>query len=418
MILLCVFLQYGTLWPPHPHLQQAQNLITYDGFGRTFPGMEMSMFMSSFQHDRPRKMTTEARDAISSVAKSKFPPSPENFNFSASAQAVQRDRAPMSSAILDSKEQMAILTTVGVEPEGLPFLPTRTSFPKQTLPPLFSKRPSLRGSVKKAVSEDREPWSMFMMHCIMYVGMVIFAPCVWMTFGYTDVVPNSNDSGTQETTSDEHTNNLPRVESSGSEVNESSGSNTSTNGMNSDSVGNDDSNHVVQSVNRNNRANVKDKMTAWIPYIVGVSDFITCIGAGMTVKFFNLFFIEEYHFSTADIAFVQIGYAFTIAAFTWLLGQIAKRIGRAQTSFLSFLSNGLMLFLMARLDSLPLLLSLFMVRGGLANGTGPLDRSIQMDYTPSKNRGKWNALQSLNSLTWSGNINLIYQQCLPIYIRY
>ena len=30
-----------------------------------------------------------------------------------------------------------------------------------------------------------------------------------------------------------------------------------------------------------------------VPFILALSDFITCIGAGMTVKFFNLFFIQE-----------------------------------------------------------------------------------------------------------------------------
>lgn len=30
-----------------------------------------------------------------------------------------------------------------------------------------------------------------------------------------------------------------------------------------------------------------------VPFIVALSDFITAIGAGMTVKFFNLFFIQD-----------------------------------------------------------------------------------------------------------------------------
>ena len=36
---------------------------------------------------------------------------------------------------------------------------------------------------------------------------------------------------------------------------------------------------------------------------------------------------------------------------------------------------------------LPFLLVIFMVRGGFANSTFPIDRSILMDYTPSTQRG-------------------------------
>ena len=36
---------------------------------------------------------------------------------------------------------------------------------------------------------------------------------------------------------------------------------------------------------------------------------------------------------------------------------------------------------------LPFLLVIFMVRGGFANSTSPIDRSILMDYTPSTQRG-------------------------------
>ena len=67
---------------------------------------------------------------------------------------------------------------------------------------------------------------------------------------------------------------------------------------------------------------------------------------GMTVKFFNLVFIEDYGMTTTHIAFIQICYAVTIAAFTFVLGKLAKIVGRAQVSFCSFLFSGLMLFLL------------------------------------------------------------------------
>ena len=37
-------------------------------------------------------------------------------------------------------------------------------------------------------------------------------------------------------------------------------------------------------------------------YFVATSDFIVCIGAGMTVKFFNLFFINDYRFTNVQVS--------------------------------------------------------------------------------------------------------------------
>merc|ERR1712113_773531 len=48
-------------------------------------------------------------------------------------------------------------------------------------------------------------------------------------------------------------------------------------------------------------------------------------------------------------------------------------------------------------------MGIFLVRGGFANSTYPIDRSIVMDFTPSSQRGKWNAVESLTSMTWSGS---------------
>eukprot|EP00929_Paragymnodinium_shiwhaense_P009940 TRINITY_DN11436_c0_g1_i2.p1 TRINITY_DN11436_c0_g1~~TRINITY_DN11436_c0_g1_i2.p1 ORF type:complete len:257 (+),score=34.91 TRINITY_DN11436_c0_g1_i2:1098-1868(+) len=145
------------------------------------------------------------------------------------------------------------------------------------------------------------------------------------------------------------------------------------------------------------------KATSIIPYLVTACEFITCVGAGMTVKFFNLFFIEDFHFSPAQINLLAGTYVLTIAAFMKGLQLVSKRIGRAQASFVAFLLNGLLFLLLAKIRSLPLLLLVFLVRGGLSNATGPIDKSILMDFTPSSTRGRWNAVSSIASATWSGS---------------
>ncbi|CAJ1354153.1 unnamed protein product, partial [Effrenium voratum] len=140
-----------------------------------------------------------------------------------------------------------------------------------------------------------------------------------------------------------------------------------------------------------------------VPVLLALADFITCIGAGMTVKFFNLFFIQDLHFSPVGINLLQTAYPLVIAGFMKLTERLAKPLGRPQASLLFFSSSVLSLWIMAEVKWLPLLLLVFMARGGFANSTYPIDRSILMDFTKSSERGFWNAINSLTSMTWSGS---------------
>merc|ERR1719433_2197421 len=82
---------------------------------------------------------------------------------------------------------------------------------------------------------------------------------------------------------------------------------------------------------------------------------------------------------------------------------VSRPLGRAQASFLFFASNVFCLLLLSQVQNLPFLVVVYLVRGGFANSTYPIDRSILMDVTPSSQRGRWNAVQSFTSMTWSGS---------------
>jgi len=140
-----------------------------------------------------------------------------------------------------------------------------------------------------------------------------------------------------------------------------------------------------------------------VPWILTVSDFVTMVGAGMTVKFFNLFFIEDERFSPTSICWLQTAYPLVIAIFTKFTERLAKPFGRAQASLLFFSCNVVCLVLLSKVQYLPVLLILFLLRGGFANSTYPIDRSILMDFTPSSRRGMWNAVENFTSMTWSGS---------------
>ena len=55
---------------------------------------------------------------------------------------------------------------------------------------------------------------------------------------------------------------------------------------------------------------------------------MTAIGAGMTVKFFNLFFVNDYKFTPIQITLLQMVYPLVICVFVMILGKLASVFGR------------------------------------------------------------------------------------------
>lgn len=140
-----------------------------------------------------------------------------------------------------------------------------------------------------------------------------------------------------------------------------------------------------------------------IPFIVALSDLTRKIGAGMTTKFFPLFFINDYGFNPIKISVLYCAFPLSVAAFMRLVQRCSKPLGRAQAvSMFQFLGI-LALLLMCFVRNINLMVFLFLIRGGLMNAGFPIDRSIVNDYIPSRHRGKWNAVQSITGMTWSGS---------------
>ena len=48
----------------------------------------------------------------------------------------------------------------------------------------------------------------------------------------------------------------------------------------------------------------------------------------------------------------------------------------------------------------------YVCRTALMNSTAPLTRSILMDNVPKRERGRWNALESVNMFSWAGSAAL------------
>ncbi|PHJ15445.1 major facilitator family protein, partial [Cystoisospora suis] len=77
------------------------------------------------------------------------------------------------------------------------------------------------------------------------------------------------------------------------------------------------------------------KKSRAVPWLVFISHCITFSGAGMTVKYFPLFFKSEYQLQPIHMCLLSSVYTLFIAFFTYAIQRMAVRIGRPQASLLS-----------------------------------------------------------------------------------
>jgi len=145
------------------------------------------------------------------------------------------------------------------------------------------------------------------------------------------------------------------------------------------------------------------KGAAWVPWLAATSDLITCIGAGMTIKYFNLYWKNTWGMSPTDVLAIAAVQPLAIAFFIKLLEKPAACIGRAQASLLCFFTGVFCFIVLAKVHILPIALFFYFIRSGMANAVYPLNKSIMFDFTPSSQRGRWNAVETLSGSVWSGS---------------
>ncbi len=142
----------------------------------------------------------------------------------------------------------------------------------------------------------------------------------------------------------------------------------------------------------------------FVPMSILIANFIVGMGAGMTVKFFPVFFRDIYHLSPIQVQLI-LTLTFAVTGGLGILAQKAsKKRGRAQMIIaVQAMAIGCLVTI-AFYPALIWLIPLFALRNALMNASQPLSRSIIMDFVPKKNRGIWNSLQSVAwGLFWSAS---------------
>jgi MFS family permease len=144
-----------------------------------------------------------------------------------------------------------------------------------------------------------------------------------------------------------------------------------------------------------------------IPLIAAISDVISGLASGMTIKFFPLFFENECLMSPIMVSVIMGITPLLIAANSHICQKASNSFGRIQISlFVRVIGVSLLLvmtFLKSSWRNYWIIVPIYVVRTVFMNSTSPLIRSIVMDYSPKHNRGKWSSIESITSFGWSGS---------------
>jgi MFS family permease len=149
---------------------------------------------------------------------------------------------------------------------------------------------------------------------------------------------------------------------------------------------------------------ILSKKAKRVPILLVISDIIVGMGAGMSIKFFPVFFRSIYQMQPISVQMIMG----STAIFTGILGILIQRFsvkkGRVEMIFVVKFLATICLIAIGFYPAVILLIPLFVMRGSLMNAAHPLSRSILMDIIPKKNRGKWNSVETVAwGLFWNAS---------------
>lgn len=143
------------------------------------------------------------------------------------------------------------------------------------------------------------------------------------------------------------------------------------------------------------------------PIFVALSDFIITVGSGMTTQYFTLFMMKLYNVNPTQMALLNLSNSCIITVLAIVVGAFGRRHGRVRAILPPKICGAMILLWMALARGSTyapkwLMCVAFVVRGALMNCSSGLARALIMDLVPEHLRGRWNAVESLQSAGWSG----------------
>jgi hypothetical protein len=148
---------------------------------------------------------------------------------------------------------------------------------------------------------------------------------------------------------------------------------------------------------------------SYVAAMIALSDIITGLASGMTIKFFPIFFIDVVGMHPVELSVLFMLSPVACSLCLWVNQNYTRKwLGRIWTPVLLKavgISCLLWICVLATYhpDQKLAIMVLYTVRTGLMNSTKPLTKSIINDIVPKDQRGRWNALETVNAATWSGS---------------
>ncbi|RNF08831.1 cystatin-like cysteine protease inhibitor domain-containing protein [Trypanosoma conorhini] len=143
------------------------------------------------------------------------------------------------------------------------------------------------------------------------------------------------------------------------------------------------------------------------PYVVVLADLVVTLGSGMTTQYFALFMMNIYFVSPVGLSALGLTIAVLISVLAIVNSHLGSTIGRTRALILPKLLGSLILLYMAlarQTSAGPkwLMCIAYVLRMAVMNSTTALSRALIMDFVSEERRGMWNALESVQSASWSG----------------
>ena len=143
-----------------------------------------------------------------------------------------------------------------------------------------------------------------------------------------------------------------------------------------------------------------------IPVFVVTGDLLSSLGAGMSIRYFPIFFLDNLKISPVAVQVLYFASPVIRALLIHVAQKLSKRFGRMRVVVaLKWIGIALTIsMIVTYLAGLSrwLVCIIYIVRSAFMNSTGALTRSMLMDNVPQEERGKWAALESINTFSWSG----------------
>ena len=136
---------------------------------------------------------------------------------------------------------------------------------------------------------------------------------------------------------------------------------------------------------------------------------IISIGAGMSVRFFPIFFKDYYNLPPTIVNFIY----FLVALLTGLMAIIVTKyvntVGKIESIISVQLIAIISLFIIALIPPLSILIPIFLIRGSFMNASQPVKNAMIMDLVPKRNRGIFQSLQVLSE-RFFGHFPLVLEE--------